>query len=103
MKIFIYGKQKSTGELSCLMKGATLIGEVRTGLGFKLVSLGGILGLVRAEKSHATVGELWEVPDDTLAILDHHHRTDVGLFIRTIIALENGDLCETYFLNPLLA
>jgi gamma-glutamylcyclotransferase (GGCT)/AIG2-like uncharacterized protein YtfP len=81
--VFVYGTLKRGGSNHAFLQGQKFLGDVRTGAGFTLYSLGDYPGMVRARNDTAGVtGELWEVDDTVLAELDRLEGVDEGLYQR---------------------
>lgn len=95
--VFVYGTLLAGESNHRHLARARMVAEARTQPAFTLHHLGAFPGLV-AGGGHAVVGEVYEVDEVTLAILDRledHPR----FYQRTSIVLENGATVETYLLT----
>jgi gamma-glutamylaminecyclotransferase len=97
-RVFVYGTLLA-GECNHRhLVNARLVAEVKTEPAFRLYDLGPFPGLV-AVGSDAVIGEVYEVEEPTLAMLDQlegHPR----FYVRKSIVLESGALVQTYLLMP---
>lgn len=96
-RVFVYGTLLAGESNHRHLVHARLVAETQTLAAFSLHDLGPYPGLVRGG-SHAVAGEVYEVDEVTLAILDQledHPR----FYRRTSIVLENGTTAETYLLT----
>jgi gamma-glutamylaminecyclotransferase len=98
--VFVYGTLKRGGTNHALLADQHFIGEALTAPVYQLFQLDGYPGLVRAAGAgQAIAGELWAVDDPGLARLDVLEGTDLGLYVRTPVALQpphDGLAAETY-------
>jgi len=97
-RVFVYGTLLAGESNHRHMAGARLIGEARTEPTFRLYDLGPFPGLV-AVGSHSVIGEVYEVDEPTLAMLDRlegHPR----FYVRESIILETGAAVQSYLLMP---
>ena len=106
-RLFVYGSLMK-GELNAhLMAGARLVGSAQTVPAYRLVHLGGYPGMLSGGGS-SVVGEVYEVPAATLAVLDafEEHpevfvRTPVRLQTQPAVAGADAEAaCEAYLLRP---
>ncbi|WP_438482406.1 gamma-glutamylcyclotransferase family protein [Oleiharenicola lentus] len=87
-KVFVYGTLKRGGRNQRFMAGQRFITEARTPAGFTLYSLGYYPGMIRdPHDTHGVTGELWEVDDACLALLDELEGVDEKLYERVAISL----------------
>jgi gamma-glutamylaminecyclotransferase len=96
--VFVYGTLLVGQPNHRYLKGAQLLREARTLPQFLLYDLGPFPGLVRGGE-YAIVGEVHQVDEPTLAMLDRlegHPR----FYRRTSIVLADGTQVETYLLTP---
>lgn len=69
--VMVYGSLKKGYRLCRYLESSRFIGEVRTAPKYRLVDLGAYPGLLHADRDGDSVaGELYEVDDRTLAVLD---------------------------------
>jgi gamma-glutamylaminecyclotransferase len=97
-RIFVYGTLLAGESNHRYLEHARFVGEVRTEPAFRLYDLGPFPGLV-AVGDHAILGEVYDVDEPTLAMLDRlegHPR----FYVRRSIVLESGEAVQTYLLMP---
>lgn len=91
--VFCYGTLKSGERNNHLMRGK-LIGPAKTYEGFALIDLGTFPGLVKGDK--AIEGEVWEVDEANLRLLDRFEGVYSGVYVRQQIMLEDGRRVQAY-------
>jgi len=69
MRVLVYGTLKRGGALSPNMSAGTYLGEYSTEPEFTLVNLGWFPGLIH-RGSTSVQGEVYEMPDSSLSLLD---------------------------------
>ena len=87
-RIFVYGTLKRRGLNHQYLAGQRFVGEARTAPGFCLYELDGYPGLVAepADRDGVT-GELWDVDDGWMKILDDFEGVPEGLYRREPVPL----------------
>lgn len=99
MKLFIYGTLKKGGALSANMKGQSFLGNVKTLPEYKLYKIGWFPGLVEdAEHGTSIEGELYEVDDNTVAVLDRVEGVP-SLYRREPVKIQDQEDVQSYFYN----
>jgi gamma-glutamylcyclotransferase (GGCT)/AIG2-like uncharacterized protein YtfP len=96
--LFVYGTLLSGEREHGRMAGAERVGEARTEPIFNLVDLGVYPAMVLGGTT-AVAGELYRVDASTLRELDVFEEVPV-LFQRVRVRLENGELADTYVMDP---
>ncbi len=87
--LFVYGTLRcGYSHHGLLGEDARFRGAVRTAPRFALVDCGGFPGLIEAAPGHAVAGELWEVPEELLPLLDAYEGVPEGEYIRRPVAVE---------------
>lgn len=96
--IFVYGTLKRGGSNHRLMAGQRYRGVAVTAPKYRIIDLGPHPGLIRDDASGLSVrGELWEVDDTALAVLDEFEGIP-GDFVREAVAVAGGsEVVEAYF------
>lgn len=100
MRLFVYGTLKRGQVRNRFLAGQTFLGVARTQPHYRLYDLGDYPGLVCSNDGLSIEGELWDVDDACLAVLDREEGCDTGLYRRDAIALTapHADLSVvTYF------
>lgn len=97
-RLFVYGTLLAGEVNHGHLRGAELLGEVRTPPRFELHDLGRYPALVRGGRTRV-IGELYAVDPETLVMIDalEGHPT---YYRRAPITLEGGEQVETYLLEP---
>jgi gamma-glutamylcyclotransferase (GGCT)/AIG2-like uncharacterized protein YtfP len=95
--LFVYGTLMSGERNHHLMSHAQFLRDSRTEPSFQLHHLGDFPGLVPGGTS-SVVGELYEVDDRTLAVLDRFEEHP-DFYERKSILLADGSTVETYLLR----
>lgn len=93
-RLFVYGTLKRGQRNARLMAGGRFLGEASTAPKYALLVLGPYPGLVAGDL--AVRGELWQVPADTLAVLDAFEGVPT-LFDRRPVTLADGTTAEAYW------
>ena len=99
MLVFVYGTLKTGHRLHGHLAGGTFLGDAITEPGYRLFKLGWYPGLVEWQSGVAVRGEVWEVSDQTLAVLDDVEGVDSGLYERRVVRLAGSfkqSTVETY-------
>ena len=102
--LFIYGTLKRGYSRHDLLKGQIFLGEKRTTPNYRLYKCGSFPALVDAAKVDVELpglsvqGELWDVDDNCLKVLDAIEGVETGMFERRPIRLlgHEGQV-EAYF------
>jgi len=92
--LFCYGTLKSGERNNHLVAGGKLVGPTKTYEGFALIDLGTFPGLVKGTK--AIEGEVWEVDEATVRMLDRFEGVHSGRYVREQIMLEDGRRVQAY-------
>ena len=85
---FIYGTLKRGHGRSALLDGQHFLGEKKTAPRYRLFTTGSFPALVDAGRANVMLpgmsieGELWQIDDECLAVLDRVEGVDSGLFER---------------------
>lgn len=88
MHVFVYGTLKRGGALHRHLADQRFLGVAGTATDCRLYQLGWYPGLVEDHDGSEIEGELWDVDDATLAILDEVEGVDEGLYERRPIRLK---------------
>ena len=99
VRLFLYGTLQ-TGEVRHrYLAGQCFVGEARTAAVYRLLSIGGRYpGLIDATPGRCVRGELWDVDESTLAILDAVEGIDEGLYVRRAVRLaDHQHDVQSYF------
>ena len=88
MFVFVYGTLKRGGALHSHLAGQRLLGEAQTATRCRLHRLGWYPGLVDDADGVFVSGELWEVDEPTLQVLDEIEGVDEGLYERRPVQLQ---------------
>ena len=96
-RVFVYGTLLAGESNHSLLAHARLVTKTRTQPVFSLHDLGLFPGLVPGGR-HAVPGEVYEVDEVTLAVLDRLE-SHPDFYRRTSIVLENGATVEAYLLT----
>ena len=103
-RVFVYGTLKRGGRNHHFMEGQRFVTEARTPAGFTLYSLGYYPGMVRDPGDpHGVNGELWEVDNDCLALLDELEGVAEKLYERATLTLAaplDAEPVQTYLYLP---
>ena len=106
MKLFVYGTLKRGHSRAGVLEGHRFLGKAQTRAKYRLYNCGSYPGLVKAENGIAIEGELWEVADACLAVLDEIEGVSSKLYRRERVELEaphQNDEVETYFYQQSIA
>lgn len=95
-RVFVYGTLLRGQQRNDLLENEIFLGEVRTAPQFTLISLGPFPAIVRY-KENQVLGELYEVSDATLWLLDQVEGVP-HLYRREEIELEDGSTAIAYLL-----
>jgi gamma-glutamylcyclotransferase (GGCT)/AIG2-like uncharacterized protein YtfP len=96
-RIFVYGTLMSGEPNYRLLTSSVLVGQVLTARGYTLYDLGPFPALV-CEGRGRVAGELFEVDDATLALLDRLEGVPT-FYTRATLTLEDRTLAEAYVLS----
>lgn len=87
-RIFVYGTLKRRGINHQYLARQRYVGEARTVAGYCLYELDGYPGLVAdATDQEGVTGELWDVDDGWIKILDDFEGVPEGLYRRELVPL----------------
>jgi gamma-glutamylcyclotransferase (GGCT)/AIG2-like uncharacterized protein YtfP len=101
-RLFIYGTLKRGQSRADFLDGQNFIGEAQTTQHYRLFRCGAFPSLVEASRNDVDLpgisveGELWEVDDDCLQMLDWIEAVNSGLFKRVMIGMIDGSEAEVY-------
>ena len=84
-KLFIYGTLKRGFRAHHLIADQAFLGEVQTKPNYLLLDLGEYPGLAETGEGESVSGELWEVCQDRLAVLDAYEGSE---YVRRMIWLD---------------
>ncbi|MHC4878201.1 MAG: gamma-glutamylcyclotransferase family protein [Planctomycetota bacterium] len=87
MLVFVYGTLKTGHRLHGHLAGEKHLGDAITEPRYRLFKLGWYPGLVEQAPGIAVQGEVWEVSERTLAVLDEVEEVDSGLYERRTVQL----------------
>jgi gamma-glutamylcyclotransferase (GGCT)/AIG2-like uncharacterized protein YtfP len=101
MLLFVYGTLKEGGRLNKYLKnnGAEYRGQAHTGPAFRLYRVNWFPGMVEDPAGLGVHGEVYEIADTLLPLLDRIEAVDTGLFKRQEITLADGRVASTYLFN----
>lgn len=91
MLVFVYGTLQRGRALHEHLAGQRFVGEARTQPEYRLYRIDWYPGLVEASSSGeglAIHGEVWDVDEASMAILDRVEEVDSGLYERRLIRLQ---------------
>jgi gamma-glutamylcyclotransferase (GGCT)/AIG2-like uncharacterized protein YtfP/lysophospholipase L1-like esterase len=97
LRIFLYGTLKRSGCRSHVMRGQRFVGEARTVAKYRMYNTGSYPALVEDEDGLEVDGEVWEVDDECLRVLDAIEAVP-DLYERRPVSLTDSgmDGVETY-------
>jgi gamma-glutamylcyclotransferase (GGCT)/AIG2-like uncharacterized protein YtfP len=97
VKLFVYGSLKRGFSAHQLLKdcGAEFLNEATTHARYHLVKVSWYPGMVEGEEGSGVQGELYEVPDVAIQLLDRYEGTP-QLFTRNVIQLADGSEAVAY-------
>lgn len=98
--LFVYGTLKRGYRRHAALQGQTFLGQVWTAAHYRLYDCGGYPGLVEEASGISIQGELYQVDQQCLIILDEIEGVDAGLYRRgQVQLLPPYDTClaEAYF------
>ena len=95
--LFVYGTLKSGRAAHHMLAGSRYVGRAKTRPVYRLRDMGPYPAMVRDEADGMAVrGELWDVDDETLELLDEYEGIEEGLYERVEIALADGGSAQGY-------
>ena len=100
--LFVYGTLKRGQPRADCLDGQKVIAEVKTTPDYRLFRCGSFPALVEASRSDvglhgvSVTGELWEVDDDCIQMLDRVEGVGARLFERRLISLIDGREVQAY-------
>lgn len=98
MRIFVYGTLKRGCSNHAHLSGQQFVREAVTAPRYRLVDCGGYPGMVPAEDAGTSVkGEVWEVDERGLEVLDLLEDVAVGLYAVERVSLLGGDAAEDVY------
>ncbi|MEO1996787.1 MAG: gamma-glutamylcyclotransferase family protein, partial [Planctomycetaceae bacterium] len=89
MRLFVYGTLKRGRSRAHYLRGATLLGRAVTRPLYRLVACGDYPGLVPWQPGTPIQGELWEVTQQCLQILDQVEGVPSNLYQRAEVQLQH--------------
>ncbi len=96
MRIFVYGSLKRGYALHHLLETSKFTGCCTTVPHYRIYDLGSYPGLIEVPDGLPVHGEVYEVSDDTLRVLDEAEGVSEGLYARRPIRLlDSNDQPET--------
>ena len=95
-KVFVYGSLMSGLHNNHCLRGATLLREATTAGKFSMFSIGTFPMVIEEDEWSTVVGEVWEVDDRTLSILDQLEGVDSGFYERIDVLDDHNELCWMY-------
>ena len=96
-RLFIYGTLKQGQARSSLLDRQTFLGEAKTEPHYRLFNCAAFPCLVETEDGVCVEGELCQVDDACLALLDQVEAVDSGLFERREVRMVAAEGMEAYF------
>ena len=100
MILFIHGTLKRGHSRAGAMNGQRFLGDVQTAPKYRLFDCGDYPGLVEADDGVSIEGEMWEVDQACLDVLDEVEGTSSNLFRRASVELQpphKNDQAVAYF------
>lgn len=91
MLVFVYGTLQRGRALHEHMAGQLFVGAAKTQHQYRLYRIGwypGLIELPSSEQGLAIHGEVWDVDESALKILDEVEEVDAGLYERRLIQLQ---------------
>jgi gamma-glutamylcyclotransferase (GGCT)/AIG2-like uncharacterized protein YtfP len=99
VRLFVYGTLKSGQRANHLLAGGVCLGPATLPGGFALYDLGDHPGLIEDPDSKDVIeGELWEVPEQAIPILDEYEGYP-SYFGKRIVSLSDGQRVQAYLYN----
>lgn len=86
--VFVYGTLKRGFSHHHLLGEARFRGEARTAPHYRLVDCGGFPGLLEGPPGLAVRGEVWEIEEELLPLLDTYEAVEEGEYRREPVRLE---------------
>jgi gamma-glutamylaminecyclotransferase len=87
MHLFVYGTLKRGQPRHPFLAAQTFVATAATRPLYRMFNVCGYPALVRHHEGRAIEGELWEVDEECLRILDHVEGCDLGLYARESVEL----------------
>ena len=100
MKLFVYGTLKRGHSRAGAMNGQRFLGNAQTAPHYRMFDCGQYPGLFEADDGVSIEGELWEVDQACLDVLDELEGTSSNLFQRGTVELKpphENDQAVAYF------
>ena len=100
MKLFIYGTLKRGQSRADAVNGQRFLGNAQTAPKYRMFDCGEYPGLVEAYDGVSIEGELWDVDQVCLNVLDELEGTNINLFQRGTVVLRpphENDQAVAYF------
>ncbi len=100
MKLFIYGTLKRGRSRAGAMNGQRFLDNAQTAPKYRMIDCGEYPGLVEADDGVSIEGELWDVDQACLDVLDELEGTSINLFRRASVELQpprENDQAVAYF------
>lgn len=88
MLVFVYGTLKRGGCRHHFLGDARFAGKARTKSPFRLYDCGTYPGMVRGENGLPIEGELWQIEEGQLVVLDEVEGVDESLYERVMIEVQ---------------
>lgn len=106
MLVFVYGTLQTGRRLHRHLAGQKLVGKARTAPRYRMYRIDWFPGLVDAMTDTGGIevhGEVWDVDEKTLAVLDEVEDVESGLYERKLIQLQspfdNDDVIAYFYLG----
>lgn len=91
MRVFVYGSLKRGYALHHLLETSAFRGPGTTAPLYRIYDLGSYPGLIEVPEGLPIHGEVYEVSEETLSILDEAEGVSEGLYARRPIRLQGSD------------
>src|SRR4051812_12606836 len=87
MVLFVYGTLKRGDCRHHLLAAQRFLGQAKTRPVYRMFNVGEFPALIHSAGGLAIEGELWEVDDACIAVLDREEGFDINLFLRQPVEL----------------